>query len=118
VTAETDWIFTEPVTGVWRDGVLRMRAAARIHHPRLLAFGVQIAGGANCATSRPSVLELRSSPNTPVADPLAGGTLTTEGQGFAISSLAGCGPLTPMLSAVAAGGGNQATLALSPSRVG
>ncbi len=119
VTAETDWIFTEPVTGRWSEGVLEMRIAARIRHPRLFAFGnVLIAGGGTCSTRRPSVIELRSSAAAPVADPLAGGTLTTHGQGFAISSLSGCGLLDGLLSAVAAGGGNQATVQLSPSRVG
>lgn len=115
VTAETHWTFTEPVTGEWSDGVLRLRAAARIHHPRLLAFGGPvIAGGAKCATRQPSVIEVRSAPSTPVTDPFAGATLSTDAKGFSISALSGCGLLDPLLSAVAAGGGNQATVRLSP----
>lgn len=115
VTAETDWIFTEPVTGEWKDGVLRLRAAPRIRHPRLLVFGgAPIAGGAKCATREPSIIELRSSPSTPVTDPFAGATLSTDAKGFAISALSGCGLLDPLLSAVAVGGGNQATVRLSP----
>lgn len=119
VVAETDWAFTEPVSGEWRDGVLTMRVAARIKHPRLLAFGtIQVAGGPNCATRNPSVMELRSSPSTPIGDPLSGATLTTSGQGFTISALSGCGALDGLLSAVAAGSGNQATLQLTPPKLG
>lgn len=115
VTAETDWLFSEPVTGTWRDGVLSMRAAARIHHPRLLAFGsIPVAGGGRCATRLPSVIELRSSASTPVLSPLDGGTISTWGPGFTISPLSGCGALDGLLSAVAAGGGNQATVSLTP----
>lgn len=115
VTAETDWSFTEPVTGTWRDGTLTMRAAARIHHPRLLAFGsVVVAGGAKCATREASVLNFSSRASEPVSSPEAGGTLTTEPHGFAISGLSGCGLLDGLLSAVAAGRGSQATMHLSP----
>ena len=118
VSAETDWIFTEPVTGAWRDGVLTMRAAARIHHPHLTAYGVVVAGGGKCATTRPSVMNLQTDASHPITDPFAGGTLTTSGAGFSISSLAGCGWLDGLLSAVAAGSGNQATLTLSPAPQG
>ncbi|MEN0012025.1 MAG: hypothetical protein AAGC46_01590 [Solirubrobacteraceae bacterium] len=116
--ADTTWLFTEPVTGTWRDGVLTLHAAAKIRHPRLVAFGHVIAGGPTCSTTRPSVLDLRSDPASPVADPAAGATLTTRGQGFAISALSGCGWLDGALSAIAAGTGNQATLTLSRPQVG
>ncbi len=119
VVAETDWSFTEPVTGRWQDGVLTLHAAARIHHPRLLAFGsIPVAGGGKCATRRPSILDLQSDPATPTADVFGGGTLKTTGNGFTISPLSGCGALDGLLSAVAAGGGNQATLQLSPRSAG
>lgn len=115
VVAETDWIFTEPVTGEWKDGTLRLHAAARIHHPRLLAFGsAVVAGGAKCATRQPSVIDLTSAATAPVTDPFAGGTLSTDAKGFSISALSGCGILDPLLSAVAAGSGNQSTIRLTP----
>lgn len=118
VVAETDWILSEPATGTWRDGLLSMRVAARIRHPRLLAFGtVVVAGGGRCATRQPSVIELQSSPADPITDPLAGGTLRTSGSGFTISALSGCGMLDGLLSAVAAGSGNHSTLRLSTPQV-
>lgn len=118
VTAETDWSYAKPVTGEWRDGTMRMRIAARIRHPNLYAFGhIRVAGGPNCATRQPSVIELESHATTPIANPLDGGTLRTTGAGFAISPLSGCGPLDTLLSAVAAGGGNHATVQLTPSRL-
>ncbi len=115
VVAETDWIFTEPVSGSWRDGVMKLHVAARIRHPRLLAFGsVLVAGGGKCATRRPSVIDLQSDAASPVTDPFAAATLTTTGSGFAISPLAGCGILDGLLSAVAAGSGNHANVRLTP----
>lgn len=115
VVAETDWIFTEPVTGSWQDGVLKLHVAARIRHPRLFAFGsILVAGGGNCATRSPSVIDLQSNPAAPITDPFAGASLSTTGSGFTISPLAGCGLLDGLLSAVAAGGGNQAHVRLTP----
>lgn len=113
LSAETDWTFTEPVTGQWRDGVMTVRIAAKIRHPRMwLAGWLPLPAGPACETRQPSVIELTST--APVSSAQAGGTLATTGRGFAISAFQGCGAFTAFISAVAAGSGSQATLQLIP----
>lgn len=114
VTADTDWVFTEPISGSWQDGVMALRISAKIRHPRLSMLGIPVAGGQRCMTREPSVIELRSEQGDAAAGPQAAVQLSTSGAGYTISALSGCGLLDGLLSAVAAGGGNQAVLALTP----
>ena len=87
---------------------LTASAKVRIKLPSVTLFGLQLAGGSNCQTKNPSVINFKS----PGFNPLDGGTLTGT---FAISDLTGCGGLTGLVSPLTAGGGNAIALKLTPT---
>ncbi|MDQ8045671.1 MAG: fibronectin type III domain-containing protein [Solirubrobacteraceae bacterium] len=108
VTAQLSFVPVTPLAGAISGGVLSANVGLRIKLPSISALGVRIAGGANCQTTQPSSVALRSTGTT-----VAGAATTLAGT-FAISNLSGCGALTGLVSPLTAGGGNAVSLQLAP----
>lgn len=110
VTAQVQFVATEPLTGDLTNGALTAAAKLRIKFPKVSLFGVEIGGGANCQTKQVSSFSMKST--QPTFDPAIGGPLAGT---FPISDLVGCGGLNNVLSPLTAGKGNAILLNLTPA---
>ncbi|RAY11036.1 hypothetical protein DPM19_32555 [Actinomadura craniellae] len=97
-------------TGSLKDGVLTANSKVAVKLPSIKLFGLGIAGGANCATSTPADINLKST--DPFFNPLSGGNVTGT---YTLASLNNqCGFLGGIASIFMAGPGNTIALKLTP----
>ncbi len=107
MTAKLGFKSLIPATGTLVNTSLTATAYVSIEIKSVKVFGVTLGGGGTCRTESPSIINLRS---TDTFDPYRGGTLLGK---YSISDLAGCGPLTDLLSPLTAGSGNTVSVELN-----
>jgi hypothetical protein len=101
---------TSHVTGALSNGVVSADAKDVIHITDMSLFGLPVIhNSTTCETNGPADIPMQSGPNFNIA---TGGTLTGT---YTIPSLQGCGLLTPLISAFAAGSGNTISVTITPS---
>jgi len=107
-TAKIQLIPASQVTGTFQDSTVSADAKETIRITDLSLLGLPVVrSSTTCRTSRPADIPLMSGADFNVQ---TGGTLTGT---YTIPSLKGCGLLTPLLSAFAAGSGNTISVAVA-----
>jgi len=109
VTGDIAFSQVGKTTGTLSGGVLVSNSKMFVKLPSFTLFGIPIGGGATCQTSTPSDITLKST--DPVFNPLNGGPIAGT---YTLSAIKDCGPLTSVLNAFTAGGGNTITANLTP----
>jgi hypothetical protein len=95
-----------PLTGTITAGTYKGSVKETIKLTKVTLFGIPLGVGSTCQTKSPSDFQLTGPLST-----VSGGTITAT---YAISSLTGCGPLTPLIGTAIAGKGNTISLTLKP----
>ncbi|OXM63945.1 hypothetical protein L1857_24670 [Amycolatopsis thermalba] len=108
ITAKVAFAQEGKTTGTLSGGVLNSTSHTTIKLPSVKVFGFPISKSPKCQTAEPSEINLTSGPGF---DPLAGGDLSGT---YDIAPLQNCGPLTGLISPLAAGPGNTIDVTLSP----
>ncbi|MGM1063874.1 fibronectin type III domain-containing protein [Saccharothrix sp. Mg75] len=108
VKVKIEFVQAARTTGTLTGGVLRSTSTATVTLPHVSVLGIPVSTGRNCGTTTPASIPLESGPGF---DPLAGGTLTGT---YTLPPLKGCGPLTPLISALTSGPGNTIEVELAP----
>jgi hypothetical protein len=114
-TAKIQLVPASQVTGTFQDSTVNADAKETIRITDLSLLGLPVVrSSTTCQTSKPADISLVSGANFNVQ---TGGTLTGT---YTIPSLKGCGLLTPLLSAFAAGRGNTISvdIANAPATTG
>ncbi|MBD2899675.1 hypothetical protein amrb99_86610 [Actinomadura sp. RB99] len=96
-------------TGTLSGTTLSTDTKTVVKIPSIKVFGMDLGVGSTCQTSAPADIPLKST-NFSVA---GGGTLTGT---YTLPGLTGCGFLTPLVSALAAGPGNTIDLKAAPKK--
>ncbi|WP_424184599.1 DUF6801 domain-containing protein [Actinokineospora sp. G85] len=94
-------------SGTVKTGAITFDGKINVVLDRLTLFGIPISEGDTCKTTAPSDLKLASTGNF---DVLKGGQIKGN---YALSSLDGCGFLTPIISALTQASGNTIDLTLT-----
>ncbi|GAA0282120.1 hypothetical protein GCM10009527_093020 [Actinomadura nitritigenes] len=96
-------------TGTLSGSTLSTDTKTVVKIPSIKVFGMDLGVGSTCQTGAPADIPLKST-NFSVA---GGGTLTGT---YTLPGLTGCGVLTPLVSALAAGPGNTIDLKAAPKK--
>lgn len=108
VTARVVLAPTGPTTGALASGVLSTRSNVTVRIPTATFFGFPVAGGADCRTTTPAAILLKSGAGF---DPADGGVLNGT---YSLPAMTDCGVMSGAISQAVAGPGNAARITLTP----